>query len=205
MSGGFYAIVLAAGAGSRFGGAKLTARWGDGTLLDAALRSAHAAPVAGVVVVTGANADAVEAIVAGFAPGACPPVRSVHCADHARGMSASLRRGLSVLPPDSAGAFVFLGDMPRVPSGLADELLARLPEGGAAAPMFGDRFGHPVLISRGLFDAFSGGAGDGAGGRILRDLGDALARVPTGDDGVLADVDTPADLARITDAALVRG
>ena len=39
----------------------------------------------------------------------------VHAADHAEGMGASLRAGIASLPPDAAGAFVFLGDMPRVP------------------------------------------------------------------------------------------
>lgn len=194
---GYHAVVLAAGAGSRFGGPKLAARWGEGTLLDAALRSACAAPVAGVVVVTGAHREAVQAIVAGFAAGADAPLAAVHCADHAAGMAASLRCGLSALPADAAGAFVFLGDMPRIPDGIAQRLLDALNgEARAAAPAFGDRLGHPVLISRGLFAAFSD-AGDGGGGRILRKLGPALARVPAQDDGVLADVDTPADLARI--------
>ena len=194
---GYHAVILAAGAGSRFGGGKLAAALGDGTLLDAALRSACASPVAGVVVVTGAHRQAVEAIVADFASDAGTPLATVHCTDHAAGMAASLRFGLAALPADAAGAFIFLGDMPRIPEGIAQRLLEALTgDVHAAAPVFGDRLGHPVLISRSLFAAFSG-AGDGGGGRILRALGDALARVPVDDDGVLADVDTPADLARL--------
>lgn len=202
MSGGYHAVVLAAGAGSRFGGAKLSASWGRGTLLDAAFRSACDAPVAGVVVVTGAHRQAVEAIVAGFAPAVGVRLATVHCADHARGMSASLRCGLAALPADAAGAFIFLGDMPRIPPGTADRLLDALTHRRlAAAPLFGERLGHPVLISRDLFAVFSGVAGDGGGGRILRDLGDMLARVPVSDERIFADVDTPADLARIQPAA----
>lgn len=88
--------------------------------------------------------------------------------------------------------------MPRIPDGITWRLLGELTGGvRAAVPIFGDRLGHPVLITRDLFDAFSETAGDGGGRRILRGLGDALARVPVDDDGVLADVDTPADLARI--------
>ena len=192
----YHAVLLAAGAGSRFGGGKLAARWGGGTLLDAALRSACAAPVAGVVVVTGAHREAVEAIVAGFRTGD-PPLATVHCPDHAGGMAASLGCGLGALPADAAGAFIFLGDMPRIPVDVAGRLLDALTEGvRAAAPVFGGRLGHPVLISRDLFSSISR-AGDGGGGRILRGLGDALARVPVDDGGVLADVDTPADLARL--------
>lgn len=193
---GVHAVVLAAGAGARFGGSKLTAACGDGVLLNAALRTACDAPVDGVVVVTGAHADAVGAAVEAFAW--TRPVRTVFCADHALGMSASLRCGLGALPADAAGAFIVLGDMPRIPVGLTDRLFDAIANGArAAAPSIDDRLGHPVLISRALFAAFSGDAGDGGGGRILRGLGDALARVPVTDDGVLTDVDTPADLARV--------
>lgn len=195
---GVYAVVLAAGMAERFGGSKLTAALGGGVLLDGALRAACAAPVKGVVVVTGAHEAAVRPTVDAFARTQATPVRTVPCADHAAGMSASLRSGLGALPDDAAGAFIFLGDMPRIPAGLADRLLAVVVEGArAAAPVAGGRLGHPVLIARDLFDAFSNGAGDGGGGRILRDLGDALARVPVDDDGVLADVDTRAELASI--------
>jgi len=195
---GVHAVVLAAGAGVRFGASKLTAAWADGALLDAALRTACDAPVDGVIVVTGAHAGAVEAAVDAFARAQATSVRTVACADHAAGMSASLRCGLGALPADAEGAFIFLGDMPRIPPGLTKRLLAALTDGAlAAAPVVGARLGHPVLIARTLFEPFSHGAGDGGGGRILRALGDALARVPVTDDGVLADVDTPADLSKL--------
>ena len=55
------AVVLAAGSGSRFGGGKLLAAWGAGVLLEGALAAAFAAPVRGVTVVIGADAEAVAA------------------------------------------------------------------------------------------------------------------------------------------------
>src|SRR5207253_6589871 len=89
----------------------LLAPWGHGLLLDAALAAAFAAPVRGVTVVTGADAEAVAATARAYNSA----VRIVHAPDHAEGMGASLRMGVASLPPDAAGAFVFLGDMPRVP------------------------------------------------------------------------------------------
>lgn len=192
----YYAVLLAAGASSRFDGSKLTASWNDGVLLHAALRSARTAPVAGVVVVTGAHAKEVERVVAEAPSTRGPPVTIIHCADHASCMSASLRRGLSALPRDAAGAFIFLGDMPFVPAGLPDRLLAALRGGmRAAVPVVGDRLGHPVLISRAAFDDFAGQAGDGAGGRALRAMGVALARVDVADAGIFTDIDTREDMA----------
>lgn len=199
-AGGYHAVVLAAGAGSRFGGSKLTAAFEGGVLLDAALGIACAAPVESVVVVTGAHGDAVGAAVAAFASSG-PPVHVVNCPDHASGMSASLRRGLAALPENAVGAFIFLGDMPRVPRTISLDLLDAVLAGSPAAiPSVNGRWGHPVLVARPLFDAFSRGAGDGGGRRVLRSLGGDLAVVETNDDGILADADTPAELEAIVEA-----
>src|SRR5579863_5662737 len=105
-SGAFEAIVLAGGAGSRFGGGKLTVPWRGGALIDGALAAAFAAPARGVVVVTGADGK-VEAAAHAFAEctGQSDRLRVVHCPDHAEGMGATLRAGAAALPPDAAGAF----------------------------------------------------------------------------------------------------
>lgn len=193
--GGYHAVVLAAGAGSRFGGSKLTARYGKGVLLDAALRTACAAPVESVIVVTGAHQQPVATVVAAFASGSKLPIRAVLCEDHAAGMSASLRRGLASVPDDAAGAIIFLGDMPRISRAVPPELLAAVLAGSlAAVPSFKTRWGHPVLISRPLFEAFSRGGGDGGGRDMLSRLGGDLAIVEIDHDGILTDADTRAEL-----------
>jgi molybdenum cofactor cytidylyltransferase len=184
-------IVLAAGSGSRFGGGKLLAPFGSGVLLDGALAAAFAAPVRGVTVVTGADAEAVAMAARAFDP----RVRIVHAADHAEGMGASLRTGIRSLPADTAAAFVFLGDMPRVPHGVAQSLAEALAKGApAAAPIFGGRRGNPVLLSRDLFPDLLALQGDEGARRILQRLGDRLALVEAPDDGVLFDVDERGDL-----------
>ena len=94
-AGEFEAIVLAAGAGSRFGGGKLLAPWMGGVLLDGALAAAFAAPVGRVIVVTGVDSEAVAAAARAFAQrtGETERLHVVHAEDHAQGMGASLRRG----------------------------------------------------------------------------------------------------------------
>jgi molybdenum cofactor cytidylyltransferase len=185
------AVVLAAGAGSRFGGGKLLAAYGSGVLLQGALAAAFAAPVRGVTVVTGADAEAVTAVARGFNA----RVHIVHARDHAEGMGASLRAGIASLPPDAAAAFVFLGDMPRVPHGVLRSLADAVQKGApAAAPTFGGRRGNPVLLGRELFPGLLALKGDEGARRILQSLGDRLALVETSDDGVLFDVDQKSDL-----------
>jgi molybdenum cofactor cytidylyltransferase len=183
------AVVLAAGAGTRFGGGKLMAPWRGERLIDASLLAAMAAPVRRVTLVTGADRALVS--VAGDYPG----LRVVHAADHAEGMAASLRAGIAALPPDTGGVFVFLGDMPLVPRSAPPALAAALAAGAkAAAPVFGGRRGHPVLFGRGLFTALLALSGDEGARSFLDLLGDDLALIESPDDGVLFDVDLKADL-----------
>ena len=190
-TGTLEAVVLAAGSGARFGGGKLLAPFGSGVLLDAALAAAFAAPVRSVTVVTGADAEAVAAATRAFDPRA----RIVHAAAHAEGMGASLRTGIASLPPDTAAAFVFLGDMPRVPHGVLTPMAAALANGAlAVAPTFQGRRGNPVLLRRDLFPALLALKGDEGARRILQGLGERLAFVEAPDAGVLFDVDERADL-----------
>jgi molybdenum cofactor cytidylyltransferase len=190
---GLEAVVLAAGSGSRFGGGKLLAPWRGGVLLEGALAAAFAAPVRSVTVVTGAEAERIAAVARAFDP----RVRIVHAPDHAEGMGASLRTGIASLPADAAGAFVFLGDMPRVPVSVLPPLARALAAGApAAAPVFQGRRGNPVLIGRELFPELLRLTGDAGARSVLQSLGDRLALVEAPDDGVLFDVDQPADLRR---------
>jgi molybdenum cofactor cytidylyltransferase len=185
------AIVLAAGAGKRFGGGKLASPWGEGTLLDAALTVAFAAPARAVTVSWGGDAR-VPGIAESFAAGlgATARLRLVHAERHAEGMAESLKAAIAGLAPGSEGAFVFLGDMPRVPPGLAARLAEAAQAGAlAAAPVFEGQRGHPVLFTAALFPKLLQLTGDRGAAAILRDLGDGLALAPSPDDGVLFDVD----------------
>jgi molybdenum cofactor cytidylyltransferase len=194
------AIILAAGAGSRFGGGKLLAPWGDGVLLDGAMATAFAAPVERVHVVWGADsrvAAAAEAFAA--RTGARDRLGLVHAERHAEGMAQSLRAGLARLDEASAGAFVFLGDMPRIAPEITARLAAALAAGAlAAAPEYAGRRGHPVLFSAALFPALMALSGDRGGASVLAGLGEAVALVASADDGVLFDVDRLEDFGEKT-------
>ena len=185
--------MLAAGSGSRFGGGKLLAAWDAGVLLEGALAAAYAAPVRSVTVVIGADAEAVAAAARSFDPRTVV----VHAHDHAEGMGASLRTGIASLPDDTDGAYVFLGDMPRVPAQVLPLMARALIDGAlAAAPVWQGRRGNPVLLDRTLFPQLLALTGDAGARGVLQGLGDQLALVESPNDGVLFDVDEKSDLTR---------
>lgn len=190
-NGPLEAIVLAAGAGTRFGGGKLNAPWGEGLLLDGALAAAFAAPVRAVTVVWGADPAVLEAA-SRYADrtGQAARLHLVRNPQHAEGMGASLRTGIGSLPPEASGAFVFLGDMPRIPHEILPRLAEALARGArAAAPVCGGQRGHPVLFREEMFPGLRSLAGDRGAGWILGAMTHGLTLIPTEDDGVLFDVD----------------
>jgi molybdenum cofactor cytidylyltransferase len=195
------AVVLAAGAGRRFaeqsGGRKLLAPFEGRPLIAGALDTAFAAPARRVLLVTDGDAE-----LAGIARdlagslGRADDLDVVVAPNAAEGMGASLRTAVDNLPPDSDGVFVFLGDMPRVPAGLAQHLLDALTPGvDAVAPRFKGQRGHPVLFGRACFSALRGLSGDVGAREVLASIGEHLALVDSPDAGVLFDVDRPHDLA----------
>lgn len=195
----FDVILLAAGSGSRFGGRKLLVPYGDGVLLDGALAIALAAPVRGVIVVTGSDADEVARVARRHAEavGQSARLNLVHAPDYAQGMGVSLAIGARALPADTAGVFVLLGDMPRIPQGVFATLKQAVLDGApAAATTYRGQRGHPALIGKTLIPRLLTLTGDAGARSIFQDLGDALALVDSSDEGVLFDVDVRDDLAR---------
>jgi molybdenum cofactor cytidylyltransferase len=201
------AVLLAAGRGSRFGGAKLLAPWRGGVLLDGALACALSAPVRRVTVMVGADGARTAAAAKAFAQrqGASARLTVVASSDWALGLSASLKCAIAGLAPDVDAAFIFLGDMPLVPPTVPAALAQALtPDMAAAVPVFDDTLGHPALIGAVLFPAIAGLEGDRGARPLLDALGPELARVAAPDAGVLFDVDTPQALIEAVEIGTAR-
>lgn len=180
------AIVLAAGAASRFGADKLAATFRGEPLLHHAIRAARAAPVERVIVVTGRHADP------GDWPGE-PPVEVIRIASTA--LSDSLKAGIAAAG-DVDGAIVFLGDMPLVPHDAAHTLAAALGGHYAAVVRHEGEQGHPVLLSRRAFGDVMALTGDAGAGKLLKPRAD-IATLDWPDPGVRIDIDRREDLDRL--------
>lgn len=159
-------VVLAAGAGSRFGMPKVLAA--DGDWLRRAVAALHHGGCAEVIVVLGAcGADVVEVPA---------PARAVYAADWADGLSASLRTGLGAVDTDFA--VVHLVDTPDIGPDVVRRVLsaARVAPSGLARAVYDGRPGHPVVIARRHFpQLLAGVTGDVGAGPFLRARTDVSA------------------------------
>jgi CTP:molybdopterin cytidylyltransferase MocA len=182
--GSVIGVLLAAGGGERFGGAKAIAPLAGRKLYEWPLTALRDGGVEEVVVVVGAVAfDVADAEV-------------VRCAEWQEGVAASLRRGIAAARARGAEAVVIaLADQPLLDArAVAQVLAARAPgDVDAVRATYGGAPNHPTVIESSLFDAVARLRGD-EGARPL--LGDARL-VPCDGLGAPDDVDTPADLARV--------
>lgn len=189
------AIVLAAGRSVRMGQAnKLLATVEGRVMVRQAVDTALGSQARPVIVVTGHEGERVRAALAGL------DVRFAHNPDYATGLASSLKAGLAVVPGDSDGALVLLGDMPRVRTHHIERLIAAFnPIEGRAicVPTVNGKQGNPVLWARRFFPDMAGLGGDMGAKSLIATYSEAMAEVAMADDGVLIDVDTPEALAAV--------
>lgn len=131
-----HAVVLAAGASSRYG----TDPPKQVVLLPKVLAALREASVDGIVVVSGAHELGVD---------------SVRCRDWERGPGASLRCGLATLPPEAEAAVVALADGPDLDPRAVDRVVEdwRAHGGDAVAATYDGVRLHPVLLARKVWNA----------------------------------------------------
>ena len=184
------AILLAAGAGTRFGGEKLLHPLEDGVAI-----AAHAA--------RNLAAAGVTDIVAVLRPGDFPLSDILEqegcyvtfCAEAARGMGHSLAHGVANAREANAW-IVALADMPRVKPQTIIAIRDAL-EGGAAiaAPVCSGQRGHPVGFAGKFRDELLTLSGDAGARSVLERHASEITLVECDDAGIGFDVDRREDIA----------
>ena len=178
------AVILAAGASTRFGAPKQLAPFDGGTLLDAVIAVARRSGLGPIIVVVPSivslAADAVR----------------VTNDEPERGLSHSLRLGLAAVP-QKASAVILLGDQPTVGAGhlrrlasVFDAEIVATEAGGILAP--------PIRLAPTAFDLADRLVGDTGLRDVLRDAADDIATIPVARHA--PDVDEPGDLAALAEA-----
>jgi len=190
-AGDLHAIVLAAGASSRFGSAKQLVRIGDRPLLS--LIAGRAAEVVGhaLIVVLGARASELTPLLK-HSPGSMVVNR-----DWREGLASSIRAGVAHLPASCAGVMLVLADQACVTA----EDLRRLAGAwrrqplAVAAAQYGATLGAPAIFPRHLFGELSELKGDRGARVLLNRHADRLVKVRM--PSATFDLDTPDDLLEL--------
>ncbi|MDV8000679.1 nucleotidyltransferase family protein [Rhodococcus sp. IEGM 1408] len=174
-------LVLAAGAGRRFGRPKALVEFRGVRLVDHAVALLRAGGCDRVVVVSGAVALAV------------PGAEVVHNERWESGMGSSLRTGLTAI--GRADVVVIPVDMPW----LGAEAVRRVAGADAslAVATYGGARRHPVFLgAQHLPGVIDSAVGDAGARHYLRAHSDRVVEVPCDDTGSPRDVDVSADLHR---------
>jgi CTP:molybdopterin cytidylyltransferase MocA len=183
------AIVLAAGASTRFGRPKALALLGGRPLLQHVLDAVAVVGFAEVVVVLGHYAAEIEKSVSWRSE------RPVRNPNPDAGLSGSLRVGLEGSSPRSEAALILLGDQPLVRVEVVERLLAAFES--TTRPIVVPRYEHgggpnPLLIHRSAWPLAAEAQADRGLGPVIRERSELVLWVDV--DGSNPDVDTQADL-----------
>ncbi|HEY8474442.1 MAG TPA: NTP transferase domain-containing protein [Natronosporangium sp.] len=183
-------LLLAAGAGRRYGRPKALVEYAGTRLVDRAVSTLRAGGTEPIVVVLGAAASEVRAVA-----GQLSGTTVVENPDWPTGMGSSLRVGLAALAgSDAVAALVLLVDLPGVTAAAVRRVAALAAPDALAMAGYGDRRGHPVLLGR---DHWPGvvelAVGDTGARPYLRAHAGRVQVVRCDDVADDRDLDTPAD------------
>lgn len=188
------AVVLSAGLSTRMGGRSKGLLRFDArdVFVTRIVRTFREAGVDTVAVVLGHQADELAAVVnaSGLEP------RVVVNARYQEGQFTSVLAGLDAVDgPDVEAVLLALVDAPAFSASTVRAVMNRFRESGApiVRAVRGDDHGHPVLISRALFQQLRDADPAFGAKPVVRRHASASGDVPVDDDGAFLDVDTPAD------------
>lgn len=181
-------LILAAGQSHRFGSSKLRHRLSpSGEPMIVHTIRCYQAVFDKPAVVIASHDDALREIV--IQTGA----RVIDNPAAEEGMSQSIVQGVSQTS-NSAGWLIALGDMPWVAESTVRQLLAEAQPELIVVPSYQQRDGNPVLFGAQYASQLVALSGDQGAKSILQAADSRVIRIATEDQGVLHDVDTPADL-----------
>jgi molybdenum cofactor cytidylyltransferase len=186
-----YAIVLAAGASTRFGSPKQLVRIGGRPLLHTIVTRTAEVVGNALIVVLGAGAAELAPLLK-HSPGSVVVNRQWR-----EGLASSIRAGVARLPATCSGVLLVLADQATVTSHDLRRLAGtwrRRPQCIAAA-LYAGTTGAPAIFPRSTFTELAALRGDSGARSVLRRSVDRVVRVPM--PAAELDLDTPEDLLQL--------
>ena len=179
-------IVLAAGASQRFGQPKMLASLADGTPMLLATLAKYQAVFDEVTVVVRPDTE-LQALLDKNG------VKLVHSPKADQGMSQSLIVGVQANINTDA-CLIALGDMPYIKTDTIARLCGMASSTNICMPIHQGINGNPVIFGKDFYADLLKVSGDQGGKRIIQRCADKLRGLEVDDQGVLQDIDTPAQI-----------
>lgn len=185
------ALLLAAGGSSRLGRPKQLVEFRGEALVRRQARLLAGLGPACVIVVTGAAADAVRAVVEDL------PITLVHNPRWERGVGESIAAGIAAMPERVRAALLLMADQYRVDAGDLSRLVGawNTDPGAVAIAGWEDRTGPPTVFPRSQFERLSRLTGDRGARPVLKKFSGRRIVVPM--PNAAFDVDLPGDLEQL--------
>jgi len=189
-----HAVVLAAGAATRFGSAKQLVRHAGRPLLHSAVARAVEVAGHGVTVVLGAHAAELAPLLKHS------PASILINRNWSEGIASSIRAGVSHLPASCDGVLLMLADQPAITAEDLRRLVSvwRVQPQYIVAAQYEGTVGVPAVFPRSAFSSLLKLRGDEGARGLLRHQADRVVRVPLPNAAI--DIDTPEDLLRLSEA-----
>lgn len=189
------AVLLAAGASSRFGeNNKLLADVAGMPLIRHVALALTKARLKEIVVVVQSGSSDVREALDGL---------NVHCCESPQstmGMAHSIRAGISALGPDANCAMIVLGDMPGLTTQLIEQLVSAFESAEFKKIIYpidqAGKQGHPVIWPKAYFSELMRLNGDRGAKELLQSHADQTITIMTREHSAFTDIDTPEDIEK---------
>ena len=190
-TGNIYAIILAAGASSRFGSPKQLADWQDNNMLQHTINIAKSLFDKNIIVVLGANADRIKSSLDE------PPVTVTENTDWQTGIASSIRVGINALPEYTEAVMILLCDQPLLGKSSLKQLIALWHQqpGSIIASEYQDTIGVPAIFPAAFFPQLESLQGDKGAKQLLISLKDQVHTVSLPE--ASTDIDTQQDFQHL--------
>ncbi|MDD2866187.1 MAG: nucleotidyltransferase family protein [Candidatus Omnitrophica bacterium] len=187
-------IVLAAGASSRFGSPKPLARIHSRPLIALLSEQLLKTQLEEILVVLGADADAIRPCVCSD-----PRIKCVFNESFKRGQTSSFKKGLQAISGEADGVLLLPADVPFVRPETINTIIETFSKNpfSILVPTYKGQGGHPPVFSKTLFAEFGKLSDEAPLSTVQQIHASEILRLPVSDEGILLSFNTPQEFEKI--------
>lgn len=184
-----WAIILAAGESKRMKVPKMILPFNGKTIIERVIENIINSEIDKTLVVLGSDKEDILKMISQL------PVTHCYNENYTQGMLSSVKCGFSFLPRTFSAALVFLGDQPMIEPDVINKVIAafRTSGKGIIIPVFGNKHGHPLLISSKYRDEIEILKPDETLRALIHRFSEDVFEVEVNTPDILKDIDTQED------------